>query len=176
MLDALVARTGIDPAAIDDVIVGCVSQIGEQAFTSAATWCSPPNCRDTCPAVTIDRQCGSSQQAIHFAAQAVMAGTQDVVIAAGVESMTRVPMGTPMLLPMQAGIGTPVAGERSADRYGVSEFSQFIGAEMMAEKYGLHPRAARRVRARQPPRPPRRPKPEHSTDEIVPLEGRRRRQ
>src|SRR3546814_3895715 len=89
------------------------------------------------PAVTSDRQCGSSQQALHFAAQAVMSGTQDVVIAAGVESMTRVPMGTPFILPAQAGIGTGPWTRRILGRYGVTEFSQFTGAEMMAEKYGF---------------------------------------
>jgi acetyl-CoA C-acetyltransferase len=87
--------------------------------------------------VTIDRQCGSSQQALHFAAQAVMSGTQDVVIAAGVESMTRVPMGTPVILPMQAGIGIGPWTQRIKDRYGVDQFSQFTGAEMMASKYGF---------------------------------------
>jgi acetyl-CoA C-acetyltransferase len=92
---------------------------------------------ETVPAVTIDRQCGSSQQSIHFAAQAVMSGTQDVVIAAGVESMTRVPMGTPVFLPLQAGIGTGPWPKSVQDRYGVTEFTQFRGAEMMARKYGL---------------------------------------
>src|SRR3982074_1163584 len=93
VLTALVERSGIDPAALDDVIVGCVSQVGEQAFALGRNAVLASKLPDSVPAVTIDRQCGSSQQAIHFAAQAVMSGTQDVVIAAGVEIMSRVPMG-----------------------------------------------------------------------------------
>src|SRR5688500_868539 len=92
---------------------------------------------DSVPAVSIDRQCGSSQQSIHFAAQAVMSGTQDVLIAAGVESMTRVPMGTPTMLAAQAGIGTGPWSERIRERFGVSEFSQFTGAQMIAERYQM---------------------------------------
>jgi acetyl-CoA C-acetyltransferase len=137
VLDALVERTGIDPAAIEDVIVGCVSQIGEQSFHVGRNMVLASTLPDSVPAVTIDRQCGSSQQSIHFAAQAVMSGTQDLVIAAGVESMTRVPMGTPVFLPMQAGIGKGPWPKAILDRYGVTEFTQFRGAEMMARKYGL---------------------------------------
>ncbi len=137
ILDALVARSGIDPAAIDDVIVGCVSQAGEQSFHVGRNMVLASSLPDTVPAVTIDRQCGSSQQALHFAAQAVMSGTQDVVIAAGVESMTRVPMGLPVVLAMQAGIGVGPWSEAIKARYGVTEFSQFKGAEMMVDKYGF---------------------------------------
>jgi acetyl-CoA C-acetyltransferase len=135
VLDALVERSGIDPAAIDDVIVGCVSQIGEQSFHIGRNMVMASRLPDSVPAVSIDRQCGSSQQSLHFAAQAVMSGTQDVVIAAGVESMTRVPMGTPIFLPLQAGIGTGPWPQSIKDRYGVSEFSQFTGAEMIARNY-----------------------------------------
>jgi acetyl-CoA C-acetyltransferase len=137
VLDALVERSGIDPAAIEDVIVGCVSQIGEQAFHIGRNMVMASRLPDSVPAVSIDRQCGSSQQSLHFAAQAVMSGTQDVVIAAGVESMTRVPMGTPIFLPLQAGIGTGPWPQSVKDRYGVSEFSQFTGAEMIAANYGF---------------------------------------
>jgi acetyl-CoA C-acetyltransferase len=137
VLDALVERTDIDPATIDDVIVGCVSQIGEQSFHVGRNMVLASSLPDSVPAVTIDRQCGSSQQSIHFAAQAVMSGAQDIVIAAGVESMTRVPMGTPVFLPMQAGIGKGPWPQAILDRYGVTEFTQFRGAEMMARKYGL---------------------------------------
>jgi acetyl-CoA C-acetyltransferase len=136
-LDALVERTDLDPAAIDEVIVGCVSQIGEQSFHVGRNMVLASSLPDSVPAVTIDRQCGSSQQSIHFAAQAVMSGTQDLVVAAGVESMTRVPMGTPIILPMQAGIGKGPWPQAILDRYGVTEFTQFRGAEMMAKKYGL---------------------------------------
>jgi acetyl-CoA C-acetyltransferase len=92
---------------------------------------------DSVPAVSIDRQCGSSQQAIQFAAQAVMSGTQDIVIAAGVESMTRVPMGLASSAPAQLGIGVGPWSERIKERYGVQGFSQFVGAGMMAQKYGF---------------------------------------
>ena len=137
VLDALVDKSGIDPAAIDDVITGCVSQIGEQSFHIGRNMVMASKLPDSVPAVSIDRQCGSSQQSLHFAAQAVMSGTQDVVIAAGVESMTRVPMGTPIFLPLQAGIGTGPWPRSILDRYGVTEFSQFTGAEMIAANYGF---------------------------------------
>ena len=160
----LVARTGIDPSAIDDVIVGCVSQIGEQSFHVGRNMVLASSLPDIVPAVTIDRQCGSSQQSIHFAAQAVMSGTQDLVIAAGVESMTRVPMGTPVFLPMQAGIGKGPWPQAILDRYGVTEFTQFRGAEMMAKKYGLRPRRSSiGSRSTVTAGPPPRPQPEHST-------------
>jgi acetyl-CoA C-acetyltransferase len=137
VLDSLVERSGLDPAAVDDVIVGCVSQIGEQSFHIGRNMVMASRLPDSVPAVSIDRQCGSSQQSLHFAAQAVMSGTQDVVIAAGVESMTRVPMGTPIFLPLQAGIGIGPWPSSIKDRYGVTEFSQFTGAEMIAANYGF---------------------------------------
>ena len=137
VLDALVERTGIDPAAIEDVIMGCVGQAGEQSFHVGRNAVLASKLPESVPAVTIDRQCGSSQQAIQFAAQAVMSGTQDVVIASGVESMTRVPMGLPVTLAAQAGIGVGPFSKRIQDRFGVPMFSQFIGAEMIAEKYGF---------------------------------------
>jgi acetyl-CoA C-acetyltransferase len=137
VLDALVERSGIDPAAVEDVIMGCVGQAGEQAFHVGRNAVLASKLPETVPAVTIDRQCGSSQQSIQFAAQAVMSGTQDVVIAAGVESMTRVPMGLPFTLPMQHGIGTGPFSKRIQERFGVPMFSQFHGAEMIAQKYGF---------------------------------------
>jgi acetyl-CoA C-acetyltransferase len=137
VLDALIERSGIDPASVEDVIMGCVGQAGEQAFHIGRNAVLASRLPQTVPAVTIDRQCGSSQQALQFAAQAVMSGTQDVVIASGVESMTRVPMGLPFTLPMQHGIGTGPFSKRIQDRFGVPMFSQFIGAEMIAEKYQL---------------------------------------
>ena len=137
ILDALVVRSGIDPASVEDVVVGCVSQVGEQSFHIGRNMVMASDLPDSVPAVSIDRQCGSSQQALHFAAQAVMSGTQDVVIAAGVESMTRVPMGTPVILPMQAGIGIGPWPQSIKGRYGVDQFSQFTGAEMMAQIYGF---------------------------------------
>jgi acetyl-CoA C-acetyltransferase len=135
VLDAIVARAGIDPAAVEDVIMGCVGQAGEQAFHVGRNAVLASSLPQSVPAVTIDRQCGSSQQAIQFAAQAVMSGTQDVVIAAGVESMSRVPMGLPFTLPLQHGIGTGPFSKRIQEKFGVTMFSQFVGAEMIAEKY-----------------------------------------
>ena len=135
VLDALVERSRIDPASVEDVIMGCVGQAGEQAFHIGRNAVLASKLPQSVPAVTIDRQCGSSQQALQFAAQAVMSGTQDVVIASGVESMTRVPMGLPFTLPMQHGIGTGPFSKRIQEKFGVPMFSQFIGAEMIAEKY-----------------------------------------
>src|SRR5688500_6015151 len=137
ILDALVERADLDPAAVEDVIMGCVGQAGEQAFHIGRNAVLASSLPISVPAVTIDRQCGSSQQSIQFAAQAVMSGTQDVVIAAGVESMTRVPMGLPVTLAMEKGIGVGPFSKRIQDRFGVPMFSQFIGAEMIAKKYGF---------------------------------------
>ncbi len=137
VIDALIDRSGIDPAAVEDVIVGCVSQAGEQSFHVGRNMVLASSLPQSVPAVTIDRQCGSSQQALHFAAQAVMSGTQDIVLAAGVEHMTRVPMGTPTLLAMQAGVGVGPWSEKILERFGVTEFSQFTGAQMIADKYGF---------------------------------------
>jgi len=135
VLDAAVERSGVDPAAVDDVIMGCVGQAGEQSAHIGRNAVLASKLPQSVPAVTIDRQCGSSQQSIHFAAQAVMSGTQNLVIAAGVESMTRVPMGLPTMLPMKEGLGGP--WPRSVqERFGVAMFSQFTGAEMIARKYG----------------------------------------
>jgi acetyl-CoA C-acetyltransferase len=137
VLNALLDRSGIDPAAIDDLIMGCVSQVGEQSFQIGRNAVMASKLPDSVPAVSIDRQCGSSQQALQFAAQAVMSGTQDVVIAAGVESMTRVPMGSATSLAKAAGVGTGPWTDRIGRRYGVAEFSQFTGAQMIADKYGF---------------------------------------
>ncbi len=137
VLDSLVQRAGVDPAAIEDVIMGCVSQAGEQSMHVGRNAVLASSLPQSVPAVTIDRQCGSSQQALQFAAQAVMSGIQDVVIAAGVESMTRVPMGMPFTLPTEAGIGVGPWTQKIKARYGVDGFSQFTGAQMIADKYGF---------------------------------------
>lgn len=136
-LDAVVERSGIDPAAIDDVVTGCVTQAGEQAMQVGrmgvlASKLLP----QSTPAVSIDRQCGSSQQAIQFAAQAVMSGTQDAVIASGVESMSRVPMGSNATFHMKEGLGHYMSPELQAKYPGV-QFSQFMGAEMLVKKHGF---------------------------------------
>lgn len=136
-VNALLNRTDVDPAAIEDVIFGCVSQIGEQSNHVARSVVLASNLPRSVPAVTIDRQCGSSQQALHFAAQAVMSGTQDLIIAGGVEHMTRVPMGSPFRLAADAGVGEGPLSDTIKRRYDVAEFSQFVGAQMVADKYGF---------------------------------------
>lgn len=136
-LDHLVTRTGIDPAAIEDVVMGCVTQAGQQAMqVGRNAVLASKVLPQSCPAVTIDRQCGSSQQAIQFAAQAVMSGVQDVVIAAGIESMSRVPMGSNATFHMKEGLGHYKSEGLEAKYPGVM-FSQFMGAEMVVRKHGL---------------------------------------
>ena len=136
VLTELVARTGADPAAIDDVIMGCVSQIGPQSIDIARQAWLSAGLPESVPGVTIDRQCGSSQQAVHFAAQAVLSGTQDLVVAAGVESMSMVPMGSTITLGLEKGMPLPF-GEGWRARYGDQEISQFRGAQLVCEKWGL---------------------------------------
>jgi acetyl-CoA C-acetyltransferase len=136
VLNAVVERSGIDPALIEDVIMGCVGQTGEQGLHVGRNAVLASKLPRSVPAVSIDRQCGSSQQSIQFAAQAVLSGTQDVVIAAGVESMTRVPMGStgPFTATPQPGTAKSPGIE---EHYPGIGFSQFMGAEMMAEKHGF---------------------------------------
>ncbi|MFO7300220.1 MAG: thiolase family protein [Actinomycetes bacterium] len=131
-LRALVERNDLDPGMVDDVIMGAVSQVGEQGFNIARNALLAAGFPESVPGVTIDRQCGSSQQAVHFAAQAVMSGAQDVVIAAGVESMTRVPMGSNV----QNGPGLPF-GPKMLERYSNGLVPQGISAEMIAEKWDI---------------------------------------
>lgn len=131
VLRALIDRTGIAPGVIEDVIWGCVGQVGDQAANIARWAALAAGWPETVPGTTIDRRCGSSQQALHFAAAGVISGQYDVVVAGGVESMTRVPMGT-----AKAFAGQPF-GQTVLDRFGVEGFSQGVGAEMMAEKWGL---------------------------------------
>ena len=136
VLDNLLDRTGADPALVEDVVMGCVGQAGEQGNNVARGAVLSSRMPESVPATSVDRQCGSSQQALHFASQAVLSGAMDIVIAAGVESMTRVPMGTPVILPAKEGLGTPMSPAQQK-RYPNIQFSQFMGAEMMAEKYRL---------------------------------------
>ena len=136
VLDAIIERTGIPGDAIEDVIMGCVSQGGEQAGQVGRNAVLASKLPESVPAVTIDRQCGSSQQSIQFAAQAVMSGTQDVVIAAGIESMTRVPMGSTYKLFYDAGLGKNKSPGLE-EKYPGINFSQFMGAEMIAKKHGF---------------------------------------
>jgi len=136
VLNNLIDRTGIDPSVVEDVVLGCVGQVGEQAVNIARNAVLASKLPENVPATSVDRQCGSSQQALHFAAQAVMAGSMDIVIASGVESMTRVPMGLAAVLPAQNGFGN-YKSPRMEERYPNIQFSQFMGAEMVGEKYGL---------------------------------------
>ncbi|MCX7567921.1 acetyl-CoA C-acetyltransferase [Sulfitobacter sp. F26169L] len=137
VLNATLDSTGIDPSAIEDVIMGCVSQTGEQGLHVGRNAVLASRLPQSVPAVTIDRQCGSSQQSIHFAAQAIMSGTQDVVIAAGVESMSRVPMGATGAFTRSFEAGS--AKSPGLDKaYPDIAFSQFVGAEMVAEKHGFN--------------------------------------
>jgi len=130
-LRALIDRTGIDPLRVDDLIFGCVSQVGEQSVNVARSAWLSAGLPEEVPATTIDRQCGSSQQAVHFAAQGVMAGVYDLVVAGGVENMTRVPMGSSMAAP-----GAPF-GPTVHARYQGRLVPQGISAELIAEKWGL---------------------------------------
>jgi acetyl-CoA C-acetyltransferase len=136
VLTELVARTGADPSAVDDVIMGCVSQIGPQSIDIGRNAWLSAGLPENVPGVTIDRQCGSSQQAVHFAAQGVLSGTQDLVVAAGVENMSMVPMGSTVALPLEKGMPGPF-GQGWRDRYGDQEISQFRGAQLVCEKWGL---------------------------------------
>ncbi|MDF1602585.1 acetyl-CoA C-acetyltransferase [Nocardioides sp. YIM 152315] len=137
-LAALVRRTGVDPAAVDDVILGCCDTIGSQAGDVARTAWLVAGLPDHVPGVTIDRQCGSSQQAVHFAAQGVMSGTQDLVVAGGVQNMSAIPISAAMLVGQQYGFTTPFAESPGWQaRYGDQEVSQFRSAEMIAEKWDI---------------------------------------
>lgn len=137
-LSALVRRTGVDPGAVDDVILGCCDTIGSQAGDVARTAWLVAGLPDEVPGVTIDRQCGSSQQAVHFAAQGVMSGTQDLVVAGGVQNMSAIPISAAMLVGQQYGFSTPFAESPGwLARYGDQEVSQFRSAEMIAEKWAI---------------------------------------
>ncbi|MFF3056821.1 acetyl-CoA C-acetyltransferase [Streptomyces sp. NPDC057909] len=137
VLRALLERTGVDPGAVDDVFFGCVSQIGAQTGNIARTAWLSAGLPQHVPGTTIDRQCGSSQQAVHFAAQAVGSGAADLVVAGGVEVMSLVPIASPMFVGEQAGMGSPYAGNGWREHFGHQEVSQFRGAELIAEKWGI---------------------------------------
>jgi acetyl-CoA C-acetyltransferase len=136
VLAELMTRTGVDAGAVDDVVMGCVSQVGPQTFDIARQAWLSAGLPENVPGVTVDRQCGSSQQAVHFAAQGIMSGTQDLVVAAGVESMSVVPMGSTVTLAVEKGMPLPF-GEGWRSRYGDQEISQFRGAQLICEKWGI---------------------------------------
>ncbi|MDL1862079.1 acetyl-CoA C-acyltransferase [Betaproteobacteria bacterium PRO7] len=171
MLDALVERNDIDPASIDDVILGCVGQAGEQSFNVARNAVLASKLPESVPGVSVDRQCGSSQQALHFAAQAVISGAQDLVIAGGVESMTRVPMGLPATLPFKHGFGSYMSPALQA-RYPGVQFSQFMGAELLAKKYELSKDALDRYALQSHRRAAAATREGRFEEEIVPVEVR----
>jgi len=138
VLRALVARTGIDPAAVEDVVFGCCDSVGPQSGDIARTCWLAAGLPQHVPGVTIDRQCGSSQQAVHFAAQAVMSGTSDLVVAGGVQNMSAIPISFAMTAAVPLGFADPFSGSTGwVDRYGTQEVSQFRGADMMAEKWDI---------------------------------------
>src|SRR6476620_8567965 len=137
-LNALMDRTGIDPHAVEDVIFGCVDALGPQAGDIARTCWLAAGLPEEVPGTTIDRQCGSSQQAVHFAAQGVMSGTQDLVVAGGVQNMSMIPISSAMTVAEQFGFTDPFStSEGWVARYGTQEISQFRAAELIAEKWGI---------------------------------------
>jgi acetyl-CoA C-acetyltransferase len=138
VITGLLDRTGIDPAAVEDVVFGCVDTIGPQAGDIARTCWLAAGLPDDVPGTTVDRQCGSSQQAVHFAAQAVMSGTNDAIVAGGVQNMSMIPISSAMTVAQPMGFDDPFTGSEGwRARYGTQEVSQFRGAEMIAEKWGI---------------------------------------
>ncbi|MFI6539685.1 acetyl-CoA C-acetyltransferase [Nonomuraea sp. NPDC050547] len=138
VLKELVQRAVIDPAAVEDVVFGCVDTVGPQAGDIARTCWLAAGLPEQVPGVTVDRQCGSSQQALHFAAQAVMSGTSDLVVAGGVQNMSMVPISQAMLAGRELGHETPFSGSKGwSQRYGTQEVSQFHGAELIAKKWDV---------------------------------------
>jgi len=137
VITALLDRSGVDPGEVDDVYFGCVGQIGAQTGNIARTSWLSAGLPQHVPGTTIDRQCGSSQQAVHFAAQAVMSGTADLIVAGGVEVMSLVPIASPMTVGAQAGLGSPYDGTGWRAHFGDQEISQFRGAELIAEKWDV---------------------------------------
>lgn len=138
VIKEVITRTGIDPAVVDDVIFGCVDTIGPQAGNIARTaWLAAGMPMDI-PGTTVDRQCGSSQQAIHFGAQAIMSGTQDVILFGGVQNMSAIPISAAMTAGQQYGFDTPFNGSKGwQERFGDAEISQFVGAQMIADKWSI---------------------------------------
>jgi acetyl-CoA C-acetyltransferase len=138
VISALMARTGVDPGAVEDVIFGCCDTIGPQAGDIARTCWLAAGLPQHVPGVTIDRQCGSSQQSVHFAAQGVLSGTSDLIVAGGVQNMSMIPISSAMTCAEPLGFKDPFSGSTGwVERYGPGEVSQFRGAEMIAEKWNI---------------------------------------
>ncbi len=171
-ITALVDRTGIDPAAVEDVIFGNVDSIGPQAGCIARTCWLTAGMPEAVPGTTIDRQCGSSQQAVHFAAQAVMSGTNDLVVAGGVQNMSAIPITAAMLAGQQYGFPDPFTTSKGwLKRYGDQEISQFRGAEMIAERWDISREDMERFALESHQRAIRAIDEGRFDREIVPLEG-----
>jgi acetyl-CoA C-acetyltransferase len=171
VMRAAVERAGLAPEVVDDVIWGCVDQIGAQSTNIARTGWLAAGLPESVPGTTIDRQCGSSQQAVHFAAQAVMSGVQDVVMAGGVEVMSLVPISSPALVGPEHGYGVPYDGEGWNARYGSVEVSQFHGAELVAERWGITREAMEEYALRSHQRAASATDAGTFGDEIVPIRG-----
>jgi acetyl-CoA C-acetyltransferase len=172
VLKALMQRTGVDPGAVEDVIFGCCDTIGPQAGDIARTCWLAAGLPQHVPGVTIDRQCGSSQQAVHFAAQAVMSGTSDLVVAGGVQNMSQIPISSAMTLAEPLGFKDPFSGSTGwVDRYGTQEVSQFRGAEMIAEKWDISREEMERFAFESHQRALRAGDEGRFANEIVPLAG-----
>ncbi len=138
IIKAVVDRTGIDPGEVDDVIFGCVDAIGGQAGNIARTAWLAAGYPQHVPGVTVDRQCGSSQQALHFGAQAILSGTADLIVAGGVQNMSQIPISAAMIVGQQYGFDTPTSGSTGwKENFGDQEVSQFHGAELIAEKWDI---------------------------------------
>jgi acetyl-CoA C-acetyltransferase len=137
VLTAVLDRTGLDAGAVDDVVFGCVAQVGAQSYNVARTAWLSAGLPETVPATTIDRQCGSSQQALHFAAQGVQAGAYDVAVAGGVEVMSLVPIGSAVTVGEEAGLGSPLGGAGWRQRYGDVEMTQYRSADLLAERWDI---------------------------------------
>jgi acetyl-CoA C-acetyltransferase len=172
VIQALVEKNKLDPASVDDVVFGCIDTIGPQAGDIARTCWLAAGYPESVPGVTVDRQCGSSQQALHFAAQAVMSGTQDIVIAGGVQNMTMIPIGAAFLVGEQFGCPNPFATSKGfSARYGDSFISQFRSAEMIAHKWELSREAMERYALESHRRALAAIAQGHFKREIVPLAG-----
>jgi acetyl-CoA C-acetyltransferase len=171
VLEALVDRTGIDPGAVEDVVLGCLDQVGSQAGDIARFCWLAAGLPEHVPGVTLDRQCGSSQQAVHFAAQGVLSGTQDVVVAGGVQNMSTFPIGIAGMWAFEKGLPTPYDSKGWAKRYGDQEISQFRGAELIAEHWDISRDDMERFALQSHQRALQAQAAGHFDKELAPLEG-----
>ena len=174
VIRALVERNDLDPLAVEDVFFGCVDQLGPQAGDIARTAWLAAGYPEEIPGTTIDRQCGSSQQALHFAAQAVMSGTNDVIVAGGVQNMSMIPIAAALTAAEPFGFADPFSGSAGwVARYGTQEVSQFRGAELIAEKWGISREDMERFALASHERAVRAQDEGRFDREIVPLDGAR---